>query len=110
MENNATFNGTISITTDDGRVISLKSFRDEFEWLRTEFYSLMSRVAQLEEENRRLKEEINEYECLSRIDRDKVNTLEDIYNACFNKMKTVSEYVGEMSKDYIKDFVYVHTE
>ncbi len=103
-------NGVISITTDDGRVVSLKTFRDEFEWLRTDFWNLMSRVTQLEEENRKLKEEINEYKYQSTMDRNKVNMLEDIYNDCFSKMKNVSDYVGEMSKDYIRDFVYLHAD
>jgi hypothetical protein len=70
----------------------------------------MSRVTQLEDENRKLRDKINDYEYQSMMDRNKVNTLTDIYSECFSNMNKVSEYVGEMSKDYIREYVYANTE
>ena len=100
----------VSVTTNYGDVITLKTFREEFEWLRSDFWNLMTRVSTLEEENRRLREKINENDYQTISYRNKVDFHEDTINQLFGKMNKVSEYVGEMSKDYIRDYVYVNTE
>jgi hypothetical protein len=100
----------VSVTTNDGGVVSLKTFREEFEWLRSDFWNLMSRVTQLEEENRRLREKINDYEYNMTFNMKRMNGFENMFDDCLGKLNKVSEYVGEMSKDYIRDYVYVNTE
>ena len=94
----------VSVTTNYGDVITLKTFREEFEWLRSDFWNLMTRVSTLEEENRRLREKINENDYQTISYRNKVDFHEDTINQLFGKMNKVSEYVGEMSKDYIRDY------
>lgn len=111
----ATSNGTpsnnaVSVTMTDGRVIPLSVFRDEFEWLRSEFYNLMSRFSQLEEENRSLRQKLSENDYQTIHYRNKVDDHEDMINQIYGKINKVSEYVGEMSKDYIREYVYANTE
>ena len=103
-------NDAASVTTSDGRVIPLSVFRDEFEWLRSDFYNLMSRVIQLEEENRNLRQKLdeNDYHIISY--RNRVDNHDEILNQILGKINKVSEYVGEMSKDYIREYVYANTE
>ena len=112
---NTTSNGTpsneaVSVTMNDGRVIPLSIFRDEFEWLRSDFYNLMSRVSQLEEENRNLRQKLDgtDYQTISY--RDRVDRHDEILNHILGKISKVSEYVGEMSKNYIREYVYANTE
>ena len=112
---NTTSNGTpsneaVSVTMNDGRVIPLSIFRDEFEWLRSDFYNLMSRVSQLEEENRNLKQKLDgtDYQTISY--RDRVDRHDEILSQILGKINKVSEYVGEMSKNYIREYVYANTE
>ena len=103
-------NEAVSVTMNDGRVIPLSIFRDEFEWLRSDFYNLMSRVSQLEEENRNLKQKLDgtDYQTISY--RDRVDRHDEILSQILGKINKVSEYVGEMSKDYIREYVYANTE
>ena len=103
-------NNAASVTMTDGRVIPLSVFRDEFEWLRSDFYNLMSRVIQLEEENRSLKQKLAENDYQTIHYRNKVDSHEDMINQIYGKISKVSEYVGEMSKDYIREYVYANTE
>jgi hypothetical protein len=103
-------NDAVSVTTSDGRVIPLSVFRDEFEWLRSDFYNLMSRVIQLEEENRSLKQKLDENDYHTISYRNRVDNHDEILNQILGKINKVSEYVGEMSKDYIREYVYANTE
>lgn len=103
-------NDAVSVTTSDGRVIPLNVFRDEFEWLRSDFYNLMSRVIQLEEENRSLRQKLTENDYQTIHYRNKVDSHDEILNKILGKINKVSEYVGEMSKDYIREYVYANTE
>lgn len=103
-------NEAVSVTMNDGRIIPLSVFRDEFEWLRSDFYNLMSRVSQLEEENRNLKQKLDgtDYQTISY--RNRVDRHDELLNHILGKISKVSEYVGEMSKDYIREYVYANTE
>ena len=103
-------NDVVSVTMSDGRVIPLSVFRDEFEWLRSDFYNLMSRVIQLEEENRKLRQKLDENDYQTIHYRNKVDSHEDTINQIYGKINKVSEYVGEMSKDYIREYVFANTE
>ncbi len=103
-------NDAVSVTTSDGRVIPLSVFRDEFEWLRTDFYNLMSRITDLEEENRKLRQKLDENDYHTISYRNRVDSHDEILNQILGKISKVSEYVGEMSKDYIREYVYANTE
>ena len=103
-------NDAVSVTMSDGRVIPLSVFRDEFEWLRSDLYNLMSRVSKLEEENRSLIQKLDETDYQTIHYRNKVDAHEDTINQIYGKISKVSEYVGEMSKDYIREYVYANTE
>ena len=100
----------VSVTTNYGDVITLKTFREEFEWLRSDFWNLTTRIDTLEEENRKLKEKVNDYEYHMTSNINRMNEFENMFDHCLGKLNKVSEYVGEMSKDYIHDYVYVNTE
>ena len=103
-------NEAVSVTMNDGRIIPLSVFRDEFEWLRSDFYNLMSRVSQLEEENRNLRQKLDENDYHTISYRNRLDNHDEILNQILGKINKVSEYVGEMSKDYIREYVYANTE
>lgn len=94
--------GTVAV--DSKRVIILEAFKDEFDFLKSDFYYLMSRVTQLENENRKLKEEKENFRWELDNQKNMVSSLNAMYNSCFDKLDDVKKYVGEMSKDYISNY------
>jgi hypothetical protein len=99
-------NGAATVDSSDNSPSELEKLKEDFNFLKDEFYYLMNRVCRLEEDNRRLKNDWNEdYKWELQNMKFKIDSLYSMYDGCLSKVDNVSKFVDEMSQDYVNKYV-----